>query len=135
MSPLAWLLALACSGAGNGESGASAPTDTAGTCEPAALPANTDTVATAASVYDPGAGCWRSTTVELDAALWQAYGDTGAACDDIELLFARVDCSCVLIGSQCGDVGAAVRADPAVAYTEEAYDRCVRLRETAPDCG
>lgn len=108
------------------------------TCEPAALPAISEAISTGASVYDPEGACWRSGEVELEASLWSSYApsDTGEVeCNDVELMFGRVDCSCVYLSSQCGDVGAALAADPAVDRGEAATERCVTLREDAPDCG
>ncbi len=93
-----------------------------------------DTVRAQASVYDPAAECWRSLDVDLDASLWGAYGDAGVECNDIELMIPRVDCSCVYLSSQCGDVGAAMRADPSVVFDEASDARCRDLRSTRPDC-
>ncbi len=124
---------VACSSGGATDTGDGAASS-GDTCEPAELPAVTDMVGVAASVYDPAAACWRSADVDLDASLWGAYGDASVECNDIELMIPRVDCSCVYLGSQCGDVGAAMRGDPSVMFDEASEARCRDLRSTRPDC-
>jgi hypothetical protein len=112
-------------------------TGTADTCEADTLPAVTDPISVNATVYDPDAGCWGSITVELSDALWSAYDttDTGApSCDDVTVMLARVDCSCVRLSSSCGDVATAKAGDPAVVTTAAAEERCTEFEATATTC-
>lgn len=106
-------------------------------CEPSDLPVVSDAVTTPARVYDPDSSCWRSVDVELVASYWGAYAssDTGGVeCDDVELMVPRIDCSCVLLSSRCGDTAAAVASDPSVDTSEAAGQRCAQASEVAPEC-
>jgi hypothetical protein len=92
-------------------------------------------VSVEASLYDPGEACWRRTDIELSAEWWAAYGpsDTGS-CDDITVGVARIDCSCVVLDSSCGDVSAAESGDPSVDTSASAAGRCAELEAEDKRC-
>ncbi len=129
------VLFLACGSADDVDSGSD--TGTVDTCEAETLPVVTDPIAVRATVYDPGLGCWSTTPVELSDTLWSAYAtaDTGApSCDDVTVMLARVDCSCVRLSSSCGDVATAKAGDIALLTTVAAEERCTGLEATATTC-
>lgn len=110
------------------------PSD-ADTCEASALPTPDEVITTPVRLYNPVAACWRSVDVELDAAIWSAYDPSaGVECNDIVVVVARVDCSCLILPGQCGNVSDALASDPGVVWEEDAEQRCRAFEMDAPEC-